>query len=272
MTSTATLAFEDRIYKATATAAVPTGTLFVSPEGSVMVYQGLKAAAVNDPVTYGADGVYDLTKGAIAFSAGDPVYFDGTDVKDYTNGAVLQIGKCIKAAASGDATVRVRLYPYAKMNLLNSQAASAAVTNTTTETAFDKTAVFPAGSLNEGDILKIFVQGIATATNSTDTLKAKLYIGSTAIVDTGAIDVANNDIFVIDAKLIIRTVGASGTLVASGWASIGTQLSATCKPFYLASTAVDTTAAQTLSVKATWSVANAGNSCRLDMLSVSKEN
>ena len=272
MTSTATQAFEDTLYKTTATGAVPTGTLLISPEGSVMVFQGLKAAATNDPAIYDADGVYDITKGAIAFSVGDPVFFDGTDVKDYTSGYVLQVGKCVKAAASGDATVRVRLYPYAKINMLNNQAASAAVTNTTTETAFDKTAIFPAGSLNEGDVLQIFAQGIATATNSTDTLKAKLYIGSTAICDTGALDVANNDIFIIDAKVIIRTTGASGTLIGAGWGYIGTPGTANVKPFLLASTAVDTTAAQTISAKATWSVANAGNSCRLDMLSVAKIN
>lgn len=272
MTSTATLAFDDRIYKTTATAAVPTGTLFVSPEGSVMVYQGLKAAVTNDPVAYGADGTYDITKGAISFSVGDPVFFDGTDVKDYSSGYVLQIGKCVKAAASGDATVRVRLYPYAKINMLNNQAASAAVTNTTTETAFDKTAIFPANTLNEGDILQIFAQGIATATNSTDTLKAKLYIGSTAICDTGALDVANNDIFVIDAKVVIRTAGASGTLIGAGFGYIGTPGTANVKPFSLASTTVDTTAAQTISAKATWSVASASNSCRLDILSVAKIN
>jgi hypothetical protein len=36
----------------------------------------------------------------------------------------------------------------------------------------------------------------------------------------------------------------------------------------LASTAIDTTVAQVVNVTATWSVANAGNSCRLDVMVV----
>lgn len=269
MTSTATQAFEDALYKTTASAAVPTGTLIVSPEGSVMVYQGLKAAVTNDPVVYDADGVYDITKGSISFTAGANVYFDGTDVQ--TSGIVV-VGKCIKTAASGDATVRVRLYPYATVRQYASVAASTAVTNTTTETAFDQQVTIPANSLRAGDVLHIVHQGIATATNSTDTLKSKLYIGSTNIADTGAIDVANNDIFVIDAYVQLRTVGASGTLVAWGFTNIGTPGTATSRAFNLGSTAIDTTTSQLITAKATWSVANAGDSCRQDGLIVQKIN
>jgi hypothetical protein len=269
MTSTATQAFEDTLYKTTATGAVPTGTLIISPEGSVMVFQGLKAAATNDPVIYDADGVYDITKGSISFALGDNVYFDGTDVQ--TSGVML-VGKCIKTAASGDATVRVRLYPYPIVRQYTSKAASTAVANTTTETAFDQNVTIPASALRAGDVIHIVHQGIATATNSTDTLKSKLYIGATNIADTGAIDVANNDIFVIDAYVQIRTVGASGTLVAWGTTNIGTSGTATTKAFYLASTAIDTTASQLITAKATWSVANAGDSCRQDVMIVQKIN
>jgi hypothetical protein len=42
----------------------------------------------------------------------------------------------------------------------------------------------------------------------------------------------------------------------------------TAKPFLLASTAVDTTAALTLAVSAQWSVASASDSCRLDVCNV----
>jgi hypothetical protein len=42
----------------------------------------------------------------------------------------------------------------------------------------------------------------------------------------------------------------------------------TTKPFLLASTAVDTTAALTLAVSAQWSVASASDSCRLDVCNV----
>ena len=46
---------------------------------------------------------------------------------------------------------------------------------------------------------------------------AKVWANSLVIiVATGALDVANNDIAYIDATIVIRTDGASGTLVASG--------------------------------------------------------
>jgi len=147
-------------------------------------------------------------------------------------------------------------------------AASTAVTNTTDETAFDKTVTVESDTLDVGRVLKIRVQGIATATNSTDTLNVKLYLGSTEIAATGAVDVANNDIFTIDAHVVCRTSGSSGTYVVTGDMSIGASGTVTRKALYKASTSVDTTADITVSVKATWSAASASDSCRLDVLMV----
>lgn len=149
-------------------------------------------------------------------------------------------------------------------------AASAAVTNTVAETAFDKTYVQPANTLRAGDVLKIRLLVRATSTNSTDTLNVKLKIGTTVLAATGAVDVANDDCAYIDVDVVIRTIGATGTLVAMGQTSLGVLGTATFRPAHLASTAVDTTAAQTISATATWSVANAGNSCRLEILSVER--
>lgn len=167
-------------------------------------------------------------------------------------------GCVIKATAAGQ-------------NLYTSVAASAAVENTVTETAFDKTYTFPANTLKVGDIIRIRGQAIATSTNSTDTLTVRVKIGSTTIVATAALDVANNDVVVFDVSLVIRTIGASGTLVGYGTVTIGPPASATMKPFALASTTVDTTATQLISVTAQWSVAHASNSVRLDNLNISEE-
>lgn len=152
-------------------------------------------------------------------------------------------------------------------------AASAAVTNSTVETLFDKSYSIPAKSLRAGQLIKIRFQGIATATNSTDTLAVKLYIGGltgTVLLSLAATDVANNDVFDGEYELIIRTDGASGTMVGCGtFKSIpAAEGTATYKDDILASTAIDTTAAQVIGVSATWSVANAGNSVRLDFLRV----
>lgn len=152
-------------------------------------------------------------------------------------------------------------------------AASAAITNTITETLFDAQYSIPANTLKAGTLVRIRYQGIATATNSTDTLAVKLYIGGlsgTALISHAATDVANNDVFSGEMSLICRDAGATGHIVGAGSyksvpAAAGT---ATYKDAVLASTVIDTTAAQVVGVSATWSVANAGNSCRLDFLSV----
>lgn len=152
-------------------------------------------------------------------------------------------------------------------------AASTAVSNTTTETLFDKSYSIPANSLRVGQLIRIRYQVIATATNSTDTLAVKLYIGGltgTALISHAATDVADNNVVSGEYEVILRTVGASGTMVGCGTyksvpAAEGTM---TIKDDILASTAIDTTAAQVIGVSATWSVASASNSCRLDFLRV----
>jgi hypothetical protein len=71
-------------------------------------------------------------------------------------------------------------------------------------------------------------------------------------------------------EVVIRTAGASGTMVGCGtYKSVpAAEGTATYKDDILASTAVDTTAAQVVGVAATWNSTNAGNSCRLDVLRV----
>lgn len=152
-------------------------------------------------------------------------------------------------------------------------AASTAISDTASETAFSLAYSVPANSLVPGEVIDIFWQGIATATNGTDTLAIKVYIGGTSgtlLFTHAATDVADNNVFSGWYKLIIRTVGASGTLVGFGHgksvpAAEGTM---TAKDDILASTTIDTTAAQQIAVSATWSNASASNSCRLDVLHV----
>lgn len=152
-------------------------------------------------------------------------------------------------------------------------AASTAVSNTVTETLFDQYCTIPAKHLQPGQLIRIRYQGIATSTNSTDTLAIKLYIGGltgTVLFSHAATDVANDNVFQGEYELIIRTVGSSGTMVGVGTgksvpAAEGTM---TIKDDILASTTIDTTASKVIGVSATWSVGSASNSCRLDFLRV----
>lgn len=154
-------------------------------------------------------------------------------------------------------------------------AASSAVSNTITETAFSVSYTIPAGTLVAGESIDIDWQGIATSTNGTDTLRIRVYLGGTSgtlLYDHAAQDVANNDVFLGTYRLIIRSVGSSGTVVGYGWGKsvAAAEGTATFKDDILASTTVNTTAAQDIVVSATWSAASASNSCRLDFLRVTR--
>jgi hypothetical protein len=155
----------------------------------------------------------------------------------------------------------------------SSVAASAAHSDTITEALFDKQYSIPANTLVAGSVIKVRFQGIATATNSTDTLTIKLYIGGlsgTAILTGTATNASDNDIFTGEALIQIRTAGASGTLVAVASGNIVPALTRVAVPVFqiTASTAIDTTAAQVVGVGADWSVASASNSARLDIMVV----
>ena len=150
-----------------------------------------------------------------------------------------------------------------------SVAAGTALTASSTETLLDSYSI-PANTLVAGSIIKVRFQGIATATNSTDTLTVKLYIGGlagTAILTGTATDAANNDIFEGEALIQIRTAGASGTLVAVGSHVDVPEVSGAAVRVVeiTASTAIDTTVAQVVGVGGKWSTTSGSNSCRLDI-------
>lgn len=245
--------------------------------GVVVVQNGLVGVAPS-PIaastlgTLQIEGVFDFDKQAsLAVAAGDLVYWDDVNnVANTTASGNALIGRAVIASATSDTTVRVKLQPTNDQAslLYSAVAASAAVTNTTTQTAFDKAVTIPANTLKVGDVIRVTAQAIATATNSTDTLNVTLRIGTTDVIATGAVDVANNDVAVIMAELVIRTVGASGTFVAAGLTAIGAAGTATARPQIKASTAIDTTADLSVNATATWSVASASDSVRLDVMDV----
>lgn len=233
---------------------------------------------VGPHATYGGRGrlavaLEDALRGQTtddAYASGDPVQYvypqPGDRFQCRLPAAAVAVVKGDILISNGDGTLVKG--NFTSNPLYESTAASAAVTTTSSETDFDKTYAIPANALRVGDIIRIRAQVIATATNATDTLTLKLYVGSTVLLATGAVDVANNDIGLIEFEFVVRTIGASGTMVGNGRWSLGVPGTATVRSESLASTTLDTTAAKTIKVSATWSSNNAGNSCRLDQLSV----
>ena len=150
-------------------------------------------------------------------------------------------------------------------------AASSVVTNTTAATAFPAPAQYtiPANSLQAGDVLRLKIFGTIAVT-ATPTLTLVLAIGATTIQTTGAVSNSNNDTFMFDVDIVIRTIGATGTVIADGIYIDGVPGTATAKEITLASTAINTTATQLLSLTATWSAASASNIATVTDFEVTK--
>lgn len=228
-------------------AEAPVTVDFANLQGSVVMTAG--AAITVNALVYGAAGgkVDDLDNGNLEGVALAAASGDGSLIE------VLPISsKPIAALGPGFAAI---------------VAASSALTGSSTETTLGTFAI-AANSLNAGDVIRVRAQLIATATNSTDTLAMKLKIGSVTVIAPTAVDVADGDIGYIECDIVVRTIGATGTLVAAGVQGLGVPGTVTAKPWLKPSTTLDTTAAMDITFTGTWSTTSGSNSCRLDILNV----
>lgn len=152
-------------------------------------------------------------------------------------------------------------------------AASTALTNSNAEAVLGSYTI-PANTLKAGTVVRVRFQGIATATHTTDTLTIKLRLGATtltgtALITTSAVDVADGNIFTGELLLTSRAApSATSALVGVGRYSDPGAAGGAFKTVYLAATNFATNGALKLEVTGTWSVADVGNSCRLDVMVV----
>ena len=208
-----------------------------------------------------------LTAGATAYAA------DDGKVTSAVTGYAFGIVETAPIAASNPA--RIIVHHDGPVLVAATVAASTAISNTNTETAFDQTATLKANTLRAGDALDVFALARMTATNSTDTFLFKVKIGSNILMATGTIDGVNDDVAVIHGRIQIRTAGASGTMISGGLTYNGTASSAAGAAdipsgTHMASATIDTTVDNTLSVTCTQSVASTSNSARLEIFQVSR--
>lgn len=194
---------------------------------------------------------------------------DGGKVDDASTGGVTEF--IALDAGSGNNSI-IEALPVAEATGLISQniANSAAITNTVTETAFDVSKTIDGGELAVGDVLEIAALVHCVSTNSTDTLTLRLKAGTEIIVATAAVDVADDDIGYIHAFVVVRAIGASGSLSALGVQQLGVEGTASAEPFRKAAATEDISGDVAITVTAEWSVANAGNQAVLENLTVIK--
>lgn len=219
-----------------------------------------------------AEGTHKITLN-YAGAVGDKVYVAAAGKFASSGGGAAQFQ--LIAAGSGDGSV-VEAFPIFESgsSLIGASVAAATVlTSLAAPTSFDQTVSIPANSLEAGDVLDIFAQVDTTAANSTDTFIYKILIGTTAVAVTATIDAVTGDTCILHARVQVRDAGAVGHIVAGALSYNGTGSSAAGAADIpsgssLGSTAIDTTAAQTVAVQATHSVNNAGNQSTLQMLQV----
>jgi hypothetical protein len=248
-----------------------TKTPKVKPHATYGGRVGEKLIAIENPWGTG----FNSQTIATAYAAGDLCFHD---VSEPGEEYYLLVGAGVNATlgalliSAGDGTLTTA------PNVTNTDggpvvyqtvAASSNLTNSTVETAFSTGSFsFPANSLKAGDVIRIRAQVDAPTTNSTDTLTLKVKIGSTVLLATAAVDVANGDTGLLDVELVVRSIGATGSIVANGNWTLGVPGTATSRAVTLGATTLDTTAAAAITVTGTWSVASASDICALTSMTV----
>lgn len=165
----------------------------------------------------------------------------------------------------------------------NAVAASAALTTFTAQRAFSTGYyTFPAYSLQVGQLIRVRYQGIQTAVNGTDTIQPILSFGvtlasatlavsgGTALLTSTATAGGVGLTFWGEYEIVVRTIGATGTMAGNGvFKKVpAAEATLTVVDDILASTTIDTTADQTIAVGLVYGASSASNSCRLDTFRV----
>jgi len=193
-----------------------------------------------------------LGKADAAITSGVPVYAGASGTISAT-----ATGPCLGVAleAATAANDEIKYLPRVGVpDVFRAVADGTAVHDSSTETTTYSFSI-PANRLRAGTRIRCFGEVKATATVSTDTLRAKITIGSNVVCDTGTVDVADNDYGVLNAEATIRTSGASGTIVGAGSSVLKTTAASTG----LDSTTIDTTAAVVVAMTLKWSTTNANS-------------
>ncbi len=196
---------------------------------------------------------------------GDEILMLLQNGQNVTNGAgLMSAGDGTLIAATGAGLSGSTLYQIT--------APSATITNTTTDTAFSNGSyTFPANFFQVGDVVRVRSKAFCIAVTAAATQQVRTYLGAgpTTLADATALSLVAADIVLTELTLTIRTIGASGTFVGDGVITSSVAGSFTVTPLTIASTAIDTTVTQLLTVKAKASAAAAGNQIRLDEFAVS---
>lgn len=146
------------------------------------------------------------------------------------------------------------------------------VVNTTTETSILGSGVgtrtFPGYSLFLGRTLRLQACGVISTASVPGTLRMRVKLGSTTILDTGAQTPGSSIsslVWKIDAVITVRAVGSVTTVIGQGIFEYQETAQAALKAWGMTNTAainVDLTAEQTLDLTVEWSTSDSANDIR----------
>lgn len=144
---------------------------------------------------------------------------------------------------------------------------SAAVANTVTQTAFNKTFTIPGNSLAVGDLIKIRAFGKYSAVSNPG-LSLRIRIGGTVMYGMTPSGIPNGtDIpWFIEAMGVVRAIGAGGTVAVTIWG--GAIYTTGAGVPTILSLSVDTTGGRVVDLTAEWSVASPSNTVTMQGLIV----
>jgi hypothetical protein len=150
----------------------------------------------------------------------------------------------------------------ALVGAIYTQTSSVSVTNTVTETSvLNSTITLPANTLNIGKTIRFKLSGLHSAVSS-PTIRIKVKLGTTIILDTTAVTTSNltNGLVVIEGDITCRTTGTSGSVYGQGlYNEYGTTNNFN-QMINTGATTINTTTSQVLDVTVTWGTASVSDS------------
>lgn len=192
--------------------------------------------------------------------------FTDDDGKITATNTGVRVGIALVAATADGDVIEVQP-DVARVPYVNTAAATAIGASTTDATAIDVTHTVPASELKAGSIIRVKAAGLVVDQDSTPQFDLKLYAGTELIATATVAAAADNDQAIIEAVIVIRSIGTSGTLIAAVKSVIdaaGTAVAVNNK-----AQATETTAAGLLIyLTGTFDASHADNSFRLDILEV----
>lgn len=225
------------------------------------------AVASGSPVTIhllGKEGTLILMASGAVSQFAD--VYTAADGKVSATNSGFKVGMALTSASADGDLIEVLPDP-GFVAFANAAASSAVGASSTDENDFDVTHFVPAQVIKAGTCIRVRASGLCIGAVTTPQLDIRLYAGTEIIATATVAAAATNDQWLIAADIIIRTIGASGTLYATAMDSndaAGTAIDINLK----AQATEDTTAGLTIKASAQFDASNAGNTARLDALVV----